>query len=555
MKKNIEKLFLLIAILFSVSVIAQGYDEAINPSNPTGEEGEAHIIMNPLDSNKLVVGYMDSGSPLGFKIFRSIDGGNTWEASQFNPASAMQSTYPGYVSAGGGDIVFAYDKQANLYCTWLYLLANPTNPNYLANLLWRAFWAKSTDNGMTFTMEEGDNKFFGKGKLDLSDSDNPSVVDEVGEESGLTDRQWMAVDMSNGSFNNRMYLAFLSIKPDGASGLFVKTFNYDNMAFENSVMAYGGAAQSTNIGVDGNGTLHYTFIDTDSNNLMYVNSIDGGQSFSNAHLVNAGVFLGPPIEQSDIVVNARESASPSLAIDGDNNLHLVWGDFGNSQVKSYYTKSTDNGQNWSEPLSLSELFENDTPFMPVVSANGKRISIGANIIDENQQSKYKIISSTDYGQNFSSPKIMSSGAMDLQEAGKGVFLGDYSTSVRTYCNVYSVWTHCEGQDCRLYLAKYNECNTSNLVEHTPFNSTFFVQNIYPNPVKDQLSLNIQSEKKDYVNCEVISITGQSVEKGNYDLNIGQNTLSFDVSSLANGSYLIKLSSSSGHFISRSFVKQ
>ena len=116
MKKNIEKLFLLIATLFSVSVIAQGYDEAINPSNPNGQEGEAHIIMNPLDSNKLVVGYMDSGSPLGFKIFRSTDGGNTWEASQFNPASAMQSTYPGYLSAGGGDIVFAYDKQGNLYC-------------------------------------------------------------------------------------------------------------------------------------------------------------------------------------------------------------------------------------------------------------------------------------------------------------------------------------------------------------------------------------------------------------------------------------------------------
>lgn len=55
MKKNIEKLFLLIATLFSVSVIAQGYDEAINPSNPNGQEGEAHIIMNPLDYNKLVV--------------------------------------------------------------------------------------------------------------------------------------------------------------------------------------------------------------------------------------------------------------------------------------------------------------------------------------------------------------------------------------------------------------------------------------------------------------------------------------------------------------------
>lgn len=187
--------------------------------------------MNPLDSNKLVVGYMDSGSPLGFKIFRSTDGGNTWEASQFNPASAMQSTYPGYLSAGGGDIVFAYDKQGNLYCTWLYLLANPSQPNYLVNLLWRAFWAKSTDDGMTFTMEEGDKKFFGKGKLDYSDTNNPVLVDEEGEESGISDRQWMAVDMSNGSFANRMYIAYLSAIPDGTVGLRVQTFNYDEDDF------------------------------------------------------------------------------------------------------------------------------------------------------------------------------------------------------------------------------------------------------------------------------------------------------------------------------------
>ena len=261
------------------------------------------------------------------------------------------------------------------------------------------------------------------------------------------------------------------------------------MIFENPVMAYNGPGQHTNIGVDKNGVLHYAFINTDTHEMLYLNSTDGGQTFSDPYVVFNGVSLAPPANEAEIVINSRESASPSLAIDGNNNLHLVWGDFGNSQVKSYYSKSIDNGQSWSEPLLLSDLF-GDTPFMPVVSAKDNRISIGANILDESQQSRYKIVNSSDYGQNFSSPKLMSGGVMDLQEAGKGVFLGDYSTAVRSYCNIYSLWTHCEGQDCKLYLAKYNECNPNSVVEYTPFNSPYFIKNSYPNPVKNQLTLDV-----------------------------------------------------------------
>lgn len=544
------KLLFIIFNLASLASLAQEYGGAIHTSEPNDDEGEAHIVINPLDSNKLVVGFMDEGSPISFRIFYSLDAGNTWNASQFSPYSAAQSRLPNYVSAGGGDIVLAYDKDGNLYCSWLYLLANTSDPDYLQNLLWRSFWAKSSDNGLTFTLEEGDNCFFGKGKVDFSNN-NFSVAQE---DDGICDRQWMAADLSDGQYSNNVYLAYLRVFPvQDSIGLVVQTLNPEGTAFHNPVMAYQGAAQHTNILVDGNGKLHYTFINTQENNLYYMSSDDGAQSFTTPTLLYEGVSLISD-DENNVVINGREGAAPSLAVDGQNNLHLVWADFVNSQLKSFYSKSTDNGQNWSTPVSLTEYFENSA-FMPVVSAFESRVTIGANIVDQDLKSLYKIISSKDYGQSFGNPTMMSSEIMDLQQSGKNVFLGDYSSAVRTHCNIYSLWTHCEEQDCRQYIAKYDECNPSNIVEHTPFKHSFSVQNLFPNPVKGILYVNVKADKNEDILCEIFSVTGQLVWSENHSVKEGDNVLKIEARDLATGTYLLKVSNDSKHFVSRKFNKQ
>lgn len=546
MKIFTQSLIVLFTFIFKTLLFAQGYDQAVN-SSASGQEGEAHIAINPLDSNKLVVGFMQTGSAVGFKIFHSSNGGDSWQESQLNISAALQDFFPSYTPAGGGDIVFAYDKEGTLYCSWIYLLANPSDPNYLSNLLWRSFWAKSTDNGQTFTFEDGDKKFFGKGVLDLS-SGQLQIVDT---ETGICDRQWMAVDMTDGSYSNRTYISFLQGSISYGFGLVVKTLNNQSTAFENPVLAYEGAIQHANIRVDKNGILHCSFINTEQNTVLYINSSDGGQTFSDPYLIYQGISLMP--NSNNIVINNRESGAPSLAIDGDDNLHLVWSDI-DSTVISFYSKSTDNGQSWTDPQPLTDYF-NDMVFMPVVSAKENKVSIGGNIVNDELKSEYKIIYSRDYGQTFLYPKLMSTDIIDFDAVGQDVFVGDYSSAVRTYCNIYSLWTHCVGSNCQQYVAKYDECNSTSITEHTPINSTFSIDKIYPNPATENVFIELQSENNEQFSLEILNLKGQKIFYDSYDIAEGENRISIDLSKIAKGNYLLKVKNESGIFISRTIIKQ
>jgi hypothetical protein len=78
MKIFTQSLIILFTFIFKTLLFAQGYDQAVN-SSASDQEGEAHIAINPLDSNKLVVGFMQTGSAVGFKIFHSSNGGDSWQ--------------------------------------------------------------------------------------------------------------------------------------------------------------------------------------------------------------------------------------------------------------------------------------------------------------------------------------------------------------------------------------------------------------------------------------------------------------------------------------------
>ena len=104
---------------------------------------------------------------------------------------------------------------------------------------------------------------------------------------------------------------------------------------------------------------------------------------------------------NNVIINDRENGSPSLAIDGDDNLHLVWSDI-DSTLKSFYSKSTDNGLNWTEPKPLTDCFS-DMVFVQVVSAKENKVSIWGNIVNDEFKSQYKIIYSRDYGETIYTP--------------------------------------------------------------------------------------------------------------------------------------------------------
>lgn len=548
MKKSIQ-LILFLSIL-SLGLNAQIWDQAISGNSSSSiQEGEAHIAINPSDSNQMVMGYVrQSSNSIGFQVFHSNNGGNSWQASTLNTNSYISADFPGHTVIGGGDIIFAYDKSGKLYSSWIYLLANVNAANPYDTCIWTSYWASSMNNGANFTLENGNDRFFGLGKLNLNSG--LSVHDYL---DGICDRQWMAIDLTTGTNQNNLYVGYINYPYNlTQTGLKVKTKAGGQSTFGSAKMAYPGNGQLSNLGVDKNGILHYTFADIVNEKIYHVSSTDGGQSFSSAHEIYSGTRLFP---QGNTHVNDRENAAPSFAIDGNNNLHLVWGDFPiGQQPSAYYAYSTNGGSTWSTIVDLSTIFGSKV-FMPVVSTYQNRVTIGAYVLNSDNKSNYFVASSIDNGQSFGTPAKVSSGITDFDAVGGAVWVGDYSSSVRTECYIYSLWTDCRANGCKQYVAKYNECNPIGLVELTPIQSNFSLEKIYPIPANDHLTLQIVSEIDNQVSVEIFNSNGQQIIRKSVALSIGEQTYNMPISNLAAGSYIIRLSNPEGTFITRTFVKK
>ena len=71
---------------------------------------------------------------------------------------------------------------------------------------------------------------------------------------GITDRQWMVTDLSNGPFANRLYMGFINYTyVIENSGLRVITKDSNQTKFSSYKTAYSGSGLFTNLAIDGTG--------------------------------------------------------------------------------------------------------------------------------------------------------------------------------------------------------------------------------------------------------------------------------------------------------------
>ncbi|HHG85315.1 MAG TPA: hypothetical protein ENJ82_11270, partial [Bacteroidetes bacterium] len=167
---------------------ANGLGEMKVSSNTVTDEGEPFIMVNPNDSDNVVVSYMDLNNGLRFPIYYTLDGGNSWNLSNFNTVDSMARFHPTWTIAGGGDPVFAYDSNGRLYFSWLYLSQAPNSNNEDPMEM---YWAWSDDKGQTWKMVNDTNdRLIGSGSLIFGGI----AIGSAGD--GIFDRQWMAVDRS-----------------------------------------------------------------------------------------------------------------------------------------------------------------------------------------------------------------------------------------------------------------------------------------------------------------------------------------------------------------------
>ena len=532
--------------------------------NENGDEAEPYIIVNPSDSTHLLISYINlAGGTLNFPIYISNDAGETWTKSDFNAQDVyLNEPFPGFNVAGGGDPVFAFDSEGNIYFTWIFLGVNFAT----FDTRFVSFWAKSEDGGFTWEVSDGEKKYIEIGSINLQ----AQIPGTFG--TGVFDRPWLAIDRSGGPFDGTLYSSgFFSPSPSTvndttiqqAAGMIIKRklVGVDSFEVNRAQVSEGGLAQYGNVKVSNNGTVHVTFGNLLTSEARHSFSTDGGVTFSTPTTIGT-YSLG---QQGQTIVNDRENPAMSFAIDySNNNLYTVWNSL-DAQLNGFFTYSHDEGQTWATQQSIAELagVPDHQVFMPnIASNNNNEVSISWYDLDTEDVGDYMIMHSRDGGLTWEVPIPLSNSATDFKNYVstnpqiQAPLFGDYYTSVKAGCKTFSVWSDGRAMDGpKIYVSSTDFCNVATSIsEITPLTDEIQIKSLYPNPTKGEFSLAIDLKTNASITVEIFDIEGKLMKTFPVrNLPIGRTDNSYDISDLAAATYLVVVNSPLGN-ITRKLIK-
>lgn len=527
---------------------------AINPKNPL------NIVISPIKQN--------TGHPTSVvtcPVYYTFDGGATWKSSEFitKPFSQQVSLM------GGGDPVFVFDADGNLYFSWinLYVTFNGQTPDSLRAAL---FWAKSADGGKTFNFSESN--VFGGRVFSTRYSSNPNI-------SQLLDKQWMAADHSDNQFRNSVYTSALFINQTNFLNplqihIYRKRANQNSFETTPALINTTGMSvvQFGSIDVDMNGNVHYTFFGSNgtTQSLYHCVSIDGGVNFTTPKKISnlIGSMRGFQNTESVPGVSAqRIYPSPYMCVDKSNtstagNIYITWSANGiNSRLLNgmdiYFSKSTDGGKTWSQPLVVnndgkigvqnfySNISVNDKGYIAITFYDRRNLPTE---VFSQHLTDFFIAVSYDGGNTFYN-QVLSSMPSRFDRIGisnNQFGIGEYNSVVMTSDYAYATWAdgRTNNGNINVYFAKFKldpDAHTS-VEEVKSMSNQLYVDEIYPNPASDLVSINFFSEYFEKGSIQLLDMNGKTLfESGNINFEIGLNNYKINTSTLSSGSYIIKVS--------------
>jgi hypothetical protein len=538
-------------------------------ANAAESEGEIFIAINPTDSNNLVLSYMyqTAFGELKFPIYYSMDGGDSWSVSSFEADDVWRQD-TSLAIGGGGDPIFAFDRQGRLYYSFIYAGVNLSGPT---GLVFHMYWAYSTDKGQSFQTYGGEAHYIGKGELSL----DGSSVNEYGD--GVFDRQWMDVDRSGGPYDGSLYAAMLFVPNDtsqaGVPGIGLRRKLAGDTAFLRPVTPVSLPGQTvvqfTNLAVDGTGAVHVSYVrlseNSDSSAVYHALSTDGGQSFRTPVKV-ADIRFNQFDRQGAGDIHTRENPAPNLVVNPLNNhAYLSWSSFdtiaGNPVVLGYFAYSLDQGATWSAPLDLNTLLAPGLvrhAIMPTVAVSAKsEVSLGWFSLDTVQaEGNFLVLISQDGGQTFGPPNQLSTQSTNFSAYGPGPtapFFGDYFNAVRTNCYSYFVWSDGRANSgAKAYFGKVEHCDPiGGLFEVTPLGGEISLGNPFPNPASLEVNLPVELQRPMKIQVQLWGADGKMLKDwGEKSLPQGQQSLRFSLEGIAAGTYLLQLRTEAGGMASR-----
>ena len=404
-------------------------------------------------------------------VYTSTDGGATWTNRGLLPgyadtgaavaasAGALPTSAPaGSLVSDGDPVVVFGPKLANGSFSW----ANGTR-TYYANL------------SAYSTAGRPGNQQAEQIAVSISDDFGASWYDAVvvAQSNGnvFNDKESMWADRNPASpFFGRVYASYTEFRslPSTAEpvifvfsadgGLSWSAQNQISAAYNN---ASRGGRQGSVVRTGPNGEVYVIFEDGDNklgSQQVALVSLDGGLTFSKKISISHVTDIAAAIPGS----NFRTDSFPSAGVDQTTGaVYVAWSDATGGSGRIVVARSTDGGQTWSAPTTVSTAREGYAFFQGLDVAPNGRVDVGYQALIAKDPTTFGTgnaaidsfyISSADGGATWSKPLRVTSVSSDPAASAQNnlhlQFWGDYNTLASTTSSVLFIYTDTRnGQGC------------------------------------------------------------------------------------------------------------
>ncbi len=390
----------------------------VNTTRNGSPQNETSIAIDPDDSRNLVGGtndYRYGDAQAGVAV--SLDGGRTWTADTLDGLDTTLGKY----DAQGDPAIAPYRGGVFYYAFIDFNRGDEQN---------RLAIAKSTDGGVTWPV------------LGV-------VIDHPGPGShDFEDKEYIAVDATGGPFDGNVYISWTRFPSFGSTRImFARSLDggesYSSpVQISDSTNGYQGSVPA----VGPSGELYVAWLR--SNAIQVDKSTNGGMTFRDDRLV---AVISP---QSFPPPGAlfRGNSFPTIAVDRSDgptrgNVYVAWGDGVGTGLGPdvLFTRSTDGGLSWSDPIRVSDDQNSSYQFFPwiCVAPDGtiavvffdQRDAPGTRFYDT------RMARSFDGGLTFEKNRRVSTQTSDSFNDGfGGFFIGDYNGVTSTHWFAHPYWT-------------------------------------------------------------------------------------------------------------------
>ena len=541
-------------------------------------ESEVHVAISPTDSSYMLASCMrynpfGQGDKLDFTIYRTHNFGQSWQESTFRGIISGNNSI-----AGGGDPLVAIETSEISHFIWLLLTVNSATFQGKIGI----YHASSMDQGISWNTRTNP---IASGTLSVQPGSNEVVATDR-----YVDKPWLAIDHSNSSFRDQLYVVYyqLQVSPDTIPSIQCVRKGRNQANFALSPVQVNSRSykelQFTSADVDGQGHLHVSFYGTEDGhhyNIYHTKSTDGGNSFKAETIISPLIFpqadsigIFPP---SDVVGVERLYPCPHIKADKSDgplagSLYASWTAKGIDSMNMskgfdiYFSRSKDGGTSWSPPQIV-----NDDPnpdlhqFYPSLEVNPRGIVMLAwydrRKDPNNVLTDYYFTYSTDGGKNWKPQVALTSSQADFSHIGDDnadFGVGEYTAMVSTSNMAIPFWA--DGREnngrVRLYGAQVELSGEVTALDRLfQLNGNLRIVNIFPQPAEKQLQIELEIKQAGEWELGLYDLSGKEVKKNPEQyLGPGIHRLVIYLENVAPGAYFVMARGVEGRIMKKIWMR-